>query len=504
MNNESEIHPQRTIVRNKEEDEYILEGSPRQYDSSYQKDVLEYLHLMRRILHLLSVRSAPKVKDRLLTLPLRIRNRGRVEAFVSREIVYVDIAFLDLLWLFSFDQGVADVKRDPFHMIEFILSYACALHSHKGFEPPDPYNTAPLNDAQFRKLWEDARQVQQIAFENTLAFTLAHEVGHILLAHEEKSKEAFPDPSARHLTNQEWVLWRRQSELAADRFGALLSLEALFQPAQVIPWFDLVEVRRSFYGSSVEYPTPGQRTDAVQSVNLERFQIDGVDLTGLPNIDPLPPDRDMTKMNRVRNLENVRRVRTFRRNFLFELDNQAKQLLNHGVDAETIAEFFVHQAVGYQRILHGAENPEAIEKALCRISTGETVSNEQIPELYALFEQAFHTPEPISILTASLETESPDVDKLRQLLEWSKEGLHLFADAINLEYLLANTHLRWMPTIFPTMLMQLSESQRSRQRFGTYKLGESTRPARPSFNELIEVLQRWDGRYTKDNQVSLL
>lgn len=323
--------------------EQVITGRPRRFDDSYQQDVLEYLWLMRGILRLLSVRSAPDLRSRLLTLPLRILNHGRVEASALRGTVYVDIALLDLLGLFSFEQGVADVKRDPYHMLEFTLNYADALHTNRPFGQLDPYNSVALSDAQFRQLWEDARHVQRIAFENTLAFILAHEVGHLVLDHEEEAKQAFPNPATHRADNADWLLWRRRAELAADRFGALLSLDANYQPAQVIPWFDLVEVRRSYYGISVEYPTPGQRASKIWSAYAERFGGDGIDTSDLPKVDPLPPDRDMSKMDRARNLENVRRVRTFRRNFLAELDAQVGEILSQSQDTELAAAFFLHQ-----------------------------------------------------------------------------------------------------------------------------------------------------------------
>ncbi len=480
-----------------EDPKQMIEGRPRQFDDSYQQDVLEYMRIIREILRLLSVRSNLEVRGRLLTLPLRIMNRGRIEVFVSRGTMYVDIAFLDLLWLFSFEQGVADVKRDPYHTLEFTLTYAIALHSHLPFEQLDPYNSAALSDAQFRQLWEDAFHVQQIAFENTLAFTLSHEVGHLVLGHEEEARKIFPNPETHRPDNGDWVFWRRQTELAADRFAALLSLDANYQPAQVIPWLGLVEVQRSFYGSSAEYPTPGQRESTIWSAYVERFGGNGIDTSGLARVDPLPPDRNVSQVNRAQNLENVRRIRTFRRNFLAELDAQVGQLLGRGADADFAAEFFIHQVEGYRSLLHGAEHPEVIEEALSLIDTAGKVGREFIEEMCSLFELAFSAPEPVNLLSANLEAEPIDLEKLRKLLEWAKEGFPMFADALELEYLLANTRFRWEPAFFQKMLSQISELRRTRLRFAPYRLGEPLRPRRFTIEERIEALQRWDGSYAE-------
>jgi hypothetical protein len=147
----------------------IREGRPRRFDADYQRDLLEYRRMADGILQLVAVRAAPPVHALLLTVALRVPNRGRVEAFVSRGSIHVDIALLDQLWLFSFEQGVADSKHDPYHMLHFTLTYFDALHAGAGYRQLDPYNSAALTDDQFRRLWNDARDVQSIAFENTLS-----------------------------------------------------------------------------------------------------------------------------------------------------------------------------------------------------------------------------------------------------------------------------------------------------------------------------------------------
>lgn len=474
-----------------------MEGRPRRFDDDYQQDILEYFQLMRNLLRLLAARSDGATHAKLLTLPLRILNRGRVEAFVAQDTVFVDIALLDLIWIFSFEQGVADVKRDPYHLIEFALTYADALHTERSIEQLDPYNTARLSEAQFRQLWADARHVQRIAFENTLAFVLAHEVGHLLLAHEDGVRKAFPDPRTRRLVNGRWVIWRTRAELAADRFAALLSLDALYQPAQVIPWFDLVETRRSYYGSSAEYPTPGQRASTIWSAYAERFGGDGIDTSGLSRVDPLPPDRDMTKVDRARNLQNVRQVRSFRRNFLAELDGQVSQLLDQGVDAETAATLFADQAEGYRQLLYGADDPDAIEEALSRIDASGTVTQALVEDLRALFARAFLTPQPADLLSAPLEVQPVELEDLRQLLVWARDGQSSFADALEMGYLLANTRFRWEPVVFEAMLAHMTRSQPARLRLAPYYLGTSAHQPRPTFNERLEVLERWDGSYSE-------
>lgn len=496
--NEANAVRSSSLSESKEEHpKQFIEGRPRQFDDSYQRDVLEYMRIMRGILRLLAVRSDIEVRGRLLTLPLRIMNRGRIEVFVSQGTMYVDIAYLDLLWLFSFEQGVADVKRDPYHTLEFTLTYAIALHSHIPFEQLDPYNSALLSEAQFRHLWEGALRVQQIAFENTLSFTLSHEVGHLVLSHEEEARKMFPDPETHRPDNENWVFWRRQTELASDSFAAHLSLGALYQPAQVIPWLSLVEVRRSFYGSSAEYPTPGQRESTIWSAYTERFGGDGINTSGLVRVDPLPPDRNVSQVNRVQNLENLRKIRTFRRNFLAELDAQVGQLLGQGEDPDFAAKFFIHQVEGYRRLLYGAEHPKMIEEALSLIDTAGNVSPEFIEKMRALIELAFSAPEPVNLLYINLEAESIDLENLRRLLEWAKEGIPLFADALELEYLLANTRFRWEPEFFQKMLSQIPEPQLIRMQFAPYRLGEPLRPRSFTIEERIEGLQHWGGSYAE-------
>jgi hypothetical protein len=422
-----------------------------------------------------------------------------VEAFVSHGAVYVDIALLDLLWLFSFEQGVADIKRDSLHMLEFTVGYADALHSRKPFEQLDPYNSAALSEPQFRQLWEDALCVQRVAFENTLAFILAHEVGHLVLNHEEEAKQAFPDPATHLLQNADWLLWRRRVELAADRFGALLCLDALFQPAQAVWWLDLVEVRRSYYGESAEYPTPGQRASTIWAAYAERFGGDYISRAGRSNVDPLPPDRDMSKVDRARNLDSLREMRTFLRNFLAELDAQVGQILSQSQDAEFAAAFFIDQVKAYRCLLYGADHPDAIDEALARLGAASGNNKEFTDALRGLFARAFSAPEPLTLLDASLE-DPLDIDGLRELLGLAREGKPIFANAIQLGHLLANTHFRWDPEVFQAMLARLPEPERTQMRLAPYRIGVPARRPRPTFEERIEVLRRWNGSYAEPYQ----
>ena len=125
------------------------------------------------------------------------------------------------------------------------------------------------------------------------------------------------------------------------------------------------------------------------------------------------------------------------------------------------------------------------------------MGQEFIENLHALFERAFSAPEPVNLLSANLEAEPIDFEKMRELLEWAKEGFPMFADALELEYLLANTRFRWEPAIFQEMLSQISEPRRSRLRLAPYRLGEPLRSYRFTIKERIEALQRWDGSYAE-------
>jgi hypothetical protein len=344
--------------------------------------------------------------------------------------------------------------------------------------------------------------VQSIAFENTLSFLLAHEVGHVVLDHEREVERLFPSAAMRRGDHATWILWRRRSELAADRFAARLSLGAAYQPAQVLPWLDLVEVRRSFYGTSAEYPTPGQRASTIWAVYAERFGGDGIDTSGLSRVDPVPPDRDMSKSGRARNLDNVRQVREFRRGFLAELDAQVDQVLSETGDPGQGAVWFLWRIKAYRGLLRGAEDLGAVDDALSLLEqAGAAVpSDAAAGRLLSFLQRAFRSPETVELLSAHVGADGIRSDELRVLLTWGRTGSPMFADALETGYLLANTRFRWEPEVFEAMLRQLPEPERERLGLVPYRLGVPQRPRRYTIHERVRGLERWNGSYAEAYQ----
>jgi UDPglucose--hexose-1-phosphate uridylyltransferase len=72
----------------------------------------------------------------------------------------------------------------------------------------------------------------------------------------------------------------------------------------------------------------------------------------------------MSKIDRARNLENVRRVREFRRSFLAELDAQVAEVIRETGDPDQGGAWFLWRVSAYRGVLQGARDRGAVDEAV--------------------------------------------------------------------------------------------------------------------------------------------
>ncbi len=472
----------------------------RTVDDGYQVDHAVYAKRIREIQHILAVRAAPRARSILLSVPVRIVNRGRAEAFSTGGGVYVDIALLDLLAHFADELSLAEVRDDPYHQMEFNLAYAAALDGDKTLPLLDAYNTWDLEQAQWQYLWRAKLIAEKVIFNNILGFIIAHEVSHIVLEHEREMLAAFPDERARRAENMEWVQLRRTNELEADEAAARLCLNALVQPAQLLPWLDLNESRRRYYGKSAEYPTTAQRIAMISRayrdiVGATRNEPD------LNELRPLPPDRDVLQNDVGLYLQEFRKVRRFRQELLALLDQTMSQLLEGDVAPADVGAYLYYMIEQRRELLSGARDNAQLDAAIAAVETGAAGGTVDFTALRDDLQGAGIGERAMELLAALLDERPVGWEGLLVSLKTLRQAPTQFAQGLDYTYFLANTHLRWQPEIFRALQAALPESAGKARRLKPYVLGQPLRNAPPSFEDRLLTLRSWDGRYPDEQEV---
>lgn len=476
--------------------ETLILEKPRSFDSSYQTDAESYKRQMELILQRLAVRATGETKAALQALKTRIINRGKTEAFVLGDTAYTDIALLDLLSLFALEYGIAEVKSDGYHILEFEVAYSVALHTDKRLEGVNPYNHTRLTDEQFRTLWADVLTYQNVFFSNALAFVVAHELGHLILQHQENLNHEFPSEETREGARGSWDRRRREMELEADRFAAEFTLNALFQPANILPWFGLNEVRRSYYGVSREYPSPGQREAAIRAV-YEELQTKGTMATlDVSWPEPLAPHSDMRRVDRIEGLKRIREVRDFRREFLAAVDEELGRLLSVGVAVDEAVSVMTETVERNKGILQGScKDHSALSEVLLILDAGDPVSEEQVGTIRALIEKACPDSDRLPITLELLDCEPVDWSEVKNTIRLMTKQRPEFAMAIEWKYMLANTRFRWEPTAFDAYVRAVNAATNQHFTFKPYNVGVPLRRPPPAHEDVTETLLAWDGIY---------
>lgn len=473
---------------------FLALETQREIDDAYQADRALYSQRIQELLHLLAVRAAPRARSTLLSVPVRIVNRGRAEAFSTGGKVYIDIALLDLLTHFADELSLANVREDAYHIMEFNLAYAAGLDGDKTLPLLDAYNTRELDQAQWQYLWREKQNVEKVIFDNILGFVIAHEMSHILLDHEREMLTAFPDENARHAENMTWVQARRTTELEADEVAARLCLNALVQPAQLLPWLDLNETRRRYYGKSREYPTTAQR---IEMVSRAYRDIVGVapDEPDLNEFRPLPPDRDVLKNDVRLFLDEFRKVRRFRQELLAWLDQTMTELLDNDVtpgDVGVLLYDFVEQR---RELLSGAHDNSRLDAAIAAAESGATGGAINFDTLGEDLQTAGIGDRAMVLVSSLLDAPPVNWEELLVLLRTLRQAPLQFADGLDYTYFLANTHLRWQPDVFRALQAALPETENKARGLPPYLLGQPLRATPPTFAQRLRVLRAWDGKY---------
>jgi len=461
--------------------------TPRAFDDDYRTSIADYMFRIQSLLRLLAIRASPDVRAALARTPIRVVNRGRTEAFVIGTTIHVDVAFLDLLGFFAFEQAVGEVKSDSFHVLEFHVAYAAALATNRRLDPLEVYNTAALSVAQFRRLWNETQVWAATTFDSILGFVLAHELGHLVLRHATAVDGDPPGASGA----AGGALRRRELELEADRFAASLCLDALLPPAHMVAWFHSTELRRLHYGFSGDYPSPKQRDAAIQSVYADRLP--GYATMPWTSIPPLPPDRDMAQVDPLTSLRSVREVRQFRQQLVCMFDGYVDALLQSGEPLSVVAALGLDFIEGWRRLLEGVPNSAPLSQALALIDRRPSATPD-IAELGALVDQAGLAPPAVELLRSAL-SEPVDWDTARGWLELACHPRQQFALGVELDYVLANTKHRWDVRVFAALRDAAPADARRVHRLKPHALEGPLSRQRLGLEERIAALKQWDGVY---------
>ncbi len=465
----------------------------READNTFQKDKSEYELLLNQVKHLLSVRMNGSMKKLISSAQIRIINKGKADAFVSGRTIYFDIALLDLLLRFSKEFSVAEVKSDIYHIPEFKLMYAVALNSNKTLETLLKYETLTYSEEQQSYLWKNEVIGQEVIFNQLLGFILAHEISHMALHHEQTIQQEFPSEESRTIQNPVWNRRRREMELDADRMAAHMCLNSLIEPAQLLPWLDLTEVRRRYYGKSDEYPTSSQRIFAINQVEEMIYKDKW---TGNLNaLKPLPAHMNIFEGDYYAYLEEFRRVRTLRQQIVMYIDKKIAPLIYENYSPDQVATSFIKLAEGQKDIFRGAENQKTIEELQEMISSSVEASAYDPRQIKSLLQSAGIGKNGLDLLGDLLNNDQTDRELFQQYLMYLKNPVIQYYDAITYDYLLANSIARWLPEIFSTLQQQLPENEVRAKNLKPFQLDRLIRNLFPTFEQRLYVLKAWDGKY---------
>jgi hypothetical protein len=473
--------------------------TPRRLEESYQRDHAEYARHIQQLQYLLSVRADESIKQLLLSTQVRIVNRGRAETFSSANVIYFDMAVLDLLAHFSDELSLAEVKSDAIHQLEFNLAYASVLNGDKTLALLDPYNTMVYTEKQKAYLWKEKLQAEEVIFDNILGFILAHEISHLALEHEQAVQKEFPDEQTRNTSNPHWNRRRREMELAADEMAARICLNAIIQPAQLVPWLHLNEIRRRYYGKSAEYPTTAQRIAMIQKAYAE---IVGMDTLGgdLREFKPPAPHLDVAQTDYNLFLDEFRKVRAFRQTLLSSIDQAMATLVKKKYPLEQIASTFVVLVEEQRDLLKGAGHKEVIEELIKLVSGTGDKPPIDMSVVKSLLEKAGIGPYARAMLFDLLEQNPVDWIQMAGHLSILERVPEQFLYGLTYDYLLANTVLRWHPDAFAALQAALPEMEVKAKQLKSYRLDKPLRRPLPTFEQRVKVLKTWSGEYSDQNR----
>ncbi|MGA1869168.1 MAG: hypothetical protein ACMUJM_11565 [bacterium] len=467
---------------------------PRRLDKAYQKDRAKYASEIKQLQHILSVRADKALKKILRSTKVIITNRGRAEAFTNRNTIYFDMALLDLVEHFAEELSAAEAKNDPYHQMEFNLAYAAALNDNKKLSLLDVRNTAKYTYDQNVFLWHIKERAKKVIFKNILGFILAHEASHLKLDHENIVNREFPAEKDRGIQNLKWNFRRREMELAADELAARICLNSLIQPAQLLPWLDLNQTRRRYYGKAAEYPTPAQRIAIIQKAYVD---IVGNDEMGsnLTKLNPLPPHRDVLQNDYGLFLEEFRKVRAFRQSFLIEVDRMIASFINDKFANDEIATAIFVFIERQKDLLKGAKNQDALKQAIQLVSAAGEGKQLDVRQFKSLLEKAEIGSYELVLLQDELEKNPNDLSGIQDQLNILKGSPEQFLQAITYDYLLSNTLFRWYPDLFVAIQNKLPDIETKAKRLKPYRLDQPPYPPLSSYEQKLKVLREWNGKY---------
>jgi hypothetical protein len=416
---------------------------------------------------------------------------------LQRHLWFENIENYSYHWLsysFIWLSGLTLVKN-----LEFNLAYASALNGDKTLALLDPYNTMVYTEEQKAYLWKEKLQAEEVIFDHILGFILAHEVSHLALGHEQAVQKEFPDEGTRNTNNPHWNRRRREMELAADEMAAGICLNALIQPAQLVTWLDLNEIRRRYYGKSAEYPTTSQRIAMIQKAYAK---IVGMDALGgdLREFQPLAPHRDVAQTDYNLFLDEFRKVRAFRQMLLSSIDQSMATLVKKQYPLEEIASTFVVLVEQQRDLLKGAEHKEVLDELIHLVSGAGDKPSIDMSAVKSFLEKAGIGVYARAMLLDLLEQNPVDWIQMVGYLSVLERAPEQFLYGLTYDYMLANTALRWHPEAFAALQAVLPETEVKAKLLKPYRLDQPLRRPLPTFEQRVKVLKTWSGDYSDQSR----
>ncbi|MFB0552315.1 MAG: hypothetical protein ACETWQ_03275 [Phycisphaerae bacterium] len=217
--------------------------------------------------------------------------------------------------------------------------------------------------------------------------------------------------------------------------------------------------------------------------------------------EPLRPDRDLTKVDKLVGLKNIQEVREFRRNFLSVIDRQLIELLNTGT-APKAAITTVVEEVKTNRLILGTEceapaKLDALVREIDNSANGGQIDRDRIQ---SLVNQACRSEDRRKYLLRFLKEDPVNWEALKSTAVLLKNSRPELSDAIQWRHILARTLLRWHPDIYQAYLDTVATYTGEKYHYKPYIVGKPLRQAPPSNQEMLDFLsKRWNGSYVQNS-----
>lgn len=211
---------------------------------------------------------------------------------------------------------------------------------------------------------------------------------------------------------------------------------------------------------------------------------------------PLAPHRDMRKVDKTEGLKRIREVRNFRREFLAATDEQLGQLLGARVPVDEAVAAIVEMVETNKTVLQGScKNQNALSEVLAILDTDEPINETQSARIRALIGKARPDQRGLATILDLFDSKPVDWSQVKATVQLMTKQRPELAMAIQWKYMLANTRFRWEAAVYEGYTHAVSAATDQQLTFKPYKAGVPLRHPAPANEDMIRVLQTWDGSY---------